>query len=399
MCARTLLEPAHRIPISGDYDVVVVGGGIAGVAAALAAVRNGASVCVVEKACGLGGLATLANVVVYLPLCDGHGRQVSAGIAEELLKLSVGGDRGKIPEPWRRKGSLDKRRNQRYRVTFNPDEFLVGLEERVCRDGVALMYDTRFCAVKKSRGRISAIIVENKSGRSAIKCRTVIDASGDADVCAAAGEECVSLETNVPAGWFYYDGGEDQLSICKLTRPYDKTGAAVPGRGRGYRGDDAEDVTDHLIATRKLARRWLKDEGKRLGRKILEPMRLPTIPAMRMTRRIAGAYELAVDDVGREFDDGVGLVGDWRRPALPYAIPYRALLCPATPNLITAGRCISAAGDTWDVTRAIPGCAVTGEAAGTAAAIACQDGNGRFDRVSRSQLREKLLVQGVILSI
>ena len=82
-------EPARRTPVRGACDVLVVGGGIAGVAASVAAARQGADVVLVEKACALAGLATLGHVIVWLPLCDGRGRQVIAGLTEELLKLSV----------------------------------------------------------------------------------------------------------------------------------------------------------------------------------------------------------------------------------------------------------------------------------------------------------------------
>ena len=83
-----------------NYDVVVCGGGIAGIAAALAAARGGARTCLLEKEYALGGLATLGLIVIYLPLCDGDGVKMSGGIAEELLKLSLKYGPGEIPEVW-----------------------------------------------------------------------------------------------------------------------------------------------------------------------------------------------------------------------------------------------------------------------------------------------------------
>ena len=83
--AKTVEEPAREIPVWGEYDVIVVGGGVAGVAAAVAAARNGARVCLIEKAHALGGLATLGLVVYYLPLCDGRGNQVIGGLGEEII--------------------------------------------------------------------------------------------------------------------------------------------------------------------------------------------------------------------------------------------------------------------------------------------------------------------------
>ena len=78
-------RPERSVPVWEAYDVAVVGGGVAGVAAALAAARSGAKVCLIEKYAGLGGLATMGHVIIYLALCDGRGRQISFGIAEELL--------------------------------------------------------------------------------------------------------------------------------------------------------------------------------------------------------------------------------------------------------------------------------------------------------------------------
>ena len=86
---HTITEPARTLPLAGSYDVIVVGGGIAGVVAALAAARRGATTALIERGFGLGGLATLGNVVKYEPLCDGFGNQVMGGLCEELLRRSV----------------------------------------------------------------------------------------------------------------------------------------------------------------------------------------------------------------------------------------------------------------------------------------------------------------------
>ena len=190
-------EPARQVPVTGQFDVAVVGGGIAGVASAVAAARNGATVCLLEKECALGGLATLGNVVEYLPLCDGNGTQVIKGLGEELLLLSVQDGYREVPACWRAGGEAAQRLEHRYRVRFNPASFMLALEEFIAASGVELYYDTRFCDVAKENGRITAVIVESKGGRTAFACRAVVDASGDADVCARAGEDTVSLGTNV----------------------------------------------------------------------------------------------------------------------------------------------------------------------------------------------------------
>ena len=96
------LNESNQVSVAGAYDVIVVGGGIAGVSAALAARRSGCSVLLIEKSVVLGGLATLGFIAIYLPLCDGRGRKVSAGISEELLRLSIKYGYNDLPSEWSR---------------------------------------------------------------------------------------------------------------------------------------------------------------------------------------------------------------------------------------------------------------------------------------------------------
>lgn len=131
-----ITEPARKIPVRGDYDVVVCGGGIAGVAAAVAAARSGASVCLLEKECALGGLATLGLVVVYLPLCDGMGHLVSTGLAEELLLLSARDGSAEVPACWQPGGGREERKTTRYLLEFNPASYILELERFVVDSGV-----------------------------------------------------------------------------------------------------------------------------------------------------------------------------------------------------------------------------------------------------------------------
>ena len=416
-------EAERSLPVTAEADVVVAGGGIAGVAAAIAAARNGASVCLLEKSYGLGGLATLGNVTVHLPICDGMGRQVMGGLAEELLHLSVADLRCEnsparfrgVPACWQPAGDATARRKTRYRVDFNPAAFQLALVKLLQDEGVKLLYDTRVCAVQTrvSEGppyegqrqeglpqegqtpglsselvttpagsqteasgapqAISHLIVENKSGRSALACGMAIDATGDADICHLAGEQTESLDSNVLAGWFYTLSGRE-LKLRVLSNKYSADATPDGAVGPFFRGDGAEQVTAQVVGTQELMRQMVADLRERSPDVAVEPVMTPSIACFRMTRRLVGAFSLSEGDRHVWHDDMIGYTSDWRRRGPVYAIPWRSLCAVSTRNLMAVGRCMSANTTVWDVTRAIPACVVTGEAAGTAAALALNPG-------------------------
>ena len=125
---KTIVEQAKMLEVKHEYDVIAVGGGIAGVAAALATKRAGAEkVLLIEKMFGLGGLATLGLVTIYLPICDGMGRQVSFGLAEELLKLSMkDGIECRDPVHWTSEYSVEERAAaERYEVQYNANVYAI----------------------------------------------------------------------------------------------------------------------------------------------------------------------------------------------------------------------------------------------------------------------------------
>ena len=405
MCTRSVIhEPSRDIPVSGEFDVIVVGGGMAGVAAAVAAARNSARVCLIERYCGLGGLATLGNVTIWLPLCDGKGNQVIAGLGEELLKLSVADLQQDylaarftgLPLCWQPGGDREERTRTRYRVDFNPASYMLALEELVADAGVKLLYDTRFCSVRRERTRVSHVIVENKSGRSALACRSVVDTSGDADLCFAAGEETVSLDSNVLSGWFYtLMAGE--LKLHQLSNRYCPEAGIQKAQGPFFRGDHVEEVTAHILQTRMKIRERLRTLRAEHPADDLQLLMPPTMACLRMTRRLVARFTLAEEHVHQWFDDAIGLTGDWRRPGPVYAIPFRCLCGVQTSNLLVAGRCISVDNTAWDALRVIPPSVVTGEAAGTAAALAAAQTDGDVNALDYDVLQDRLLAQGVLL--
>ncbi|NQU43343.1 FAD-dependent oxidoreductase [bacterium] len=390
-----IIEAQRSIPVLKTCEVLVVGGGIAGVAAALAAARRGSRVCLIEKTAAPGGLATLGNVAVYLPLCDGKGRQVIGGLGEELLRLSVRDQWEKVPACWEPEGKPQERQNKRLCVTFNPCSFLLEMEKALINAGVDILYDTLFCGVARERESIRAIFVESKSGRHAIACGAVVDATGDGDVCFHAGEPFASLDTNVAASW-YYAWNESRLVLHKLSETFTDDGTLMPDQKHAYDATRPGDVTRHLIDSRELIRHDLeKARAEALGGKAFA-ISLPTVANFRMTRRLDGEVVLSEADQGKWFDDTIGLSGDWRKPGPVYAIPFRALAAVHTENLVAAGRCISTKGRAWDVLRAIPACVVTGQAAGMAAHLAVQEKQD-VRKLPIETLQENLREQGVIL--
>jgi hypothetical protein len=399
-----LIEAERRLPVSGGFDVVVAGGGIAGVAAAVGAVRQGASVCLLERAFGLGGLATLGNVIVYLPICDGMGRQVMGGLAEELLHLSVADLRQdhsaarfkRLPACWQAGGDLAQRRQTRFRVDFNPASYQLALERLLLDAGVKILYDTRVCAVAGTGPRIDHVVVENKSGRSAITCGTVVDATGDADICHLAGEQTESLDSNVLAGWFY-TLDENELKLRAVSNRYSTDALREGATGPFFRGDDAEEVTAQVLGSHELMREKLASFRQRDSGSDPQLVMTPSIACFRMTRRLVGTMSLSESHMHKWFDDMVGYTGDWRRRGPVYAIPLRTLCAVKKNNLMAVGRCMSADTTVWDVTRVIPTCALTGEAAGVASALAVQRFGADVHSVPPGMLQDRLRAQGGLL--
>ena len=371
-------EPSRGLPIWDSFDVAIAGGGFAGVAAALAAARHGARTCLIEKTFGLGGLGTLGHVITYLPLCDGRGRQVSFGIAEELLKLPCRYSAALPPAPWQSPdlATAEERAAQRYRMDYDPAPMSIGMERLLEDAGVEIIYDTLIASIAKNpAGAITHLIVENKSGRGAFAVKTVIDATGDADICHLAGEQTFTSRLNVRSAWYYQIDSERRIKIATAVDNFyapirgDATAADMPL----YDGADYRSITRQVIDSRKLILQRIDEANQKRAAagdaEKLHAFYAPYFHGFRMTRRLVSDYELSPADLHHWHEDTVGIFSDWRKAGPVYSLPFRTLAALHTPNLATAGRCISSAGDLWDITRVIPVCSVSGEAAGTAAAM------------------------------
>ena len=375
-------EPARLINVVRSADVVVAGGGIAGVSAALAASRSGAGTVLLEKECALGGLATLGLIVIYLPLCDGYGHQVIGGIGEELLRESVAPGNTSpsasdqhIPDCWNGPSTVEERTRNRFRVNFEAAPMILSLERLLREAGVEIWYDTRVCAAMSQGGSLTHVIVENKSGRLALEAKAFVDATGDADLCRLAGEKTAEYTQNRKSGWYFSQKGDARASLHSLTEP--PLDAPCPPGTRCYRLSGGE-ISAYVQDMHAMISHHARTQDA-------IPFLIPTLPLMRMTRRLVARETLCREQLGAWREDAVAMTGDWRHPAPVYTIGLNHLM-GRCDNLFSAGRCIGSHGDAWDVTRAIPACAATGQAAGMAAAMLAQE-NGLDVGMLQSRLR------------
>jgi hypothetical protein len=374
-------------PITDRCDVLVAGGGVAGIAAALAAARNGANVLLLEKQFMLGGLATAGLVTIYLPLCDGMGHQVTWGIAEELLKLSIRhGWEDQYPGSWL-EGTPDPQR--RYEVQYNPQLFALEAEALLLKEGVRILYGTSVCSVAVEDQRLNAVVIENKSGRSAIRVGAVIDCTGDADICAMSGEETALYGPgNILAAWHYYVNQDGyRLRIMGASDLPGTEELLHDGTFQGIDGQELSNVT--LLSHRQILREVVSKQSQ-TG--CYMPVTIATTPQVRMTRRLSGQYTASLTDERAHLSDSVGLFGNWKKRGPVYPLSYHSLHGNKIHNLLVAGRCISADDGMWDMTRVIPVCALSGQAAGTAAAMTHD-----FPNMDITALQDKLQQAGVRL--
>lgn len=354
----------------GGWDVAVVGGGMAGVAAALAARRAGCSVLLLEKTLALGGLATNGLVVLYNPaLCDVQGRVLVRGLSQELRALSVKYGYGSIPNGWK----------QFNNTFFNPHAFVLAAEELLADEGVTIVYDTFFSKPVMEGRLCRGVIAMDKGGFGYYAAKMVVDATGDCDVMHRAGCRCVTSDN-----WLTYwalsaslDGMARAAAAGDIGQgiAIERLGAVQDGENQPegvpkYACTTSEEITRFVMLGRQLCRQRVREFDKR-GQTLVA---LPALPQVRDTRRVAGAYTLTEKDRFVRFDDSIGCFAEEVEPDQILEIPYRTLYSPDADNLLTAGRSVSSEGSARDLTRLIAVCALTGEAAGGAAALAIREG-------------------------
>ena len=407
-------EPAREIPVARDAGVVVVGGGPAGLTAAIASARNGARTVLVEQFGYLGGTATaslMACINGFRNQVEPDATQVVRGIAEEIvLELKRLGGLGK--SPYRQKAYPTEPGRLQYSYAIDTEKFKYVTLKMCVEAGVDIMFHTYFCQSIVEGDSMRGIIVENKSGRQALMSRVVVDATGDADAAARAGapfwqtrgDEAPRLNDTLMYRIEFGETRPEELHACDFL-----TNAVLWGPGVGpLDGTNADELSLGEIEARLRVYEDLAAKQAHnpelIGAQIVET---PPLLGIRQTRFIVGEYTLTADDAisGRRFADVVAISPcpiihyyGYRRylEHEGYDIPYRSLVPKEIDSLLVAGRCISSEQQPYESHRAMVPIMAIGEAAGMAAALCCELGV-RPRELEVESLQSRLVEQGVEL--
>ena len=419
MSLAAVTEPARTTPVFGEYDVVVLGGGPAGIAAATSAARHGAKTLLVERYGFLGGMGTAAGVTNFCGLhANVHGtiRRVVRGVADDLLDRLRALDG--LSEPHLIFGRIKAQ-------AYDTSAFKCAADAMLLAAGAEMLFHAVAVGVTKTGdGRIDALLVETKSGRFALRAATFIDCSGDGDLAHFAG---VLMQAGGPLLFptlMFRVGdvdaeraGEAWRTIPTLMDEAESAGAfRFPRKGAIVRpqkhasewrvnvtqlknadgsavdGTDARSLSAGELEGRRQALDYLGFLRARVpGFERAYALEIAPQLGIRETRRLVGEYMLTADDVlgCASFDDTIGVNGwplelhvagdvEWRWPPIPESrgfneLPLRMLLPRdggAAANLIVAGRCASMTHEGQSAARVSGGCFVMGQAAGTLAALA-----------------------------
>lgn len=447
--AQTAVREANRETNPfGSFDVVVVGGGPAGLAAATSAAKNGAKVLLVERYGFLGGMGTAGGVTNFAGLyglVHGETRQVVHGIVDELL--------AKVDEL----GGLNKpQQGLQGRITVRSYDVSVlkcAADELLLTAGVQLLFHAVAVDVEKDNDRITALVVETKSGRGTIEAKLFIDCTGDADLAARAG---VPFETGdghggglFPTTMFRVGGVDPERALAAIGdfKAIDKLMSEAAGKGYRFPREGAivrpqknqtewrvnvtqirnaqgsvMDATDalQLSAGEVEGRRQIQEYFRFLKNEVpgFENAHIVEIApqvGIRESRRITGLYQLSGSDIVgcANFEDTIGVnawpmelhvAGKVEWGFYPDGsrgfcqLPFRMLLAETISNLLVAGRCASMTHEGQSAARASGACFAMGQAAGTAAAmVAGGIANAPLRQLDIAALQTKLTEQGAYL--
>ena len=388
----TLTEASRQTPVLGEYEVVVLGGGPAGIAAAVAAARAGRATLLVERYGFLGGMGTAAGVTNFCGLhANVHGdiRQVVHGVADDLLSRI---DRlGGLNTPHALFGKTVAQ-------AYDTAAYKIAADDLMLSAGVKVLFHALAAGVvMESPGRVKALLVETKSGRRAVLGRAFIDCSGDGDLAAWAGAPYEKGDGHgnmlYPSTMFRINGVDPQRagraweSIPRLMLEAEaagryefprKTPIVRPQKSGIEWRVNLTQLANFLKEVPGFEHSYIVDIAPQVG--------------IRETRRVQGRYMLTEADVLEcaSFDDTIGVNGwplelhlkgdvEFRWPKIPESrgfnqLPYRMTVPLGLDNLWVAGRCASMTHEAQSAARVTGACFVMGQAAGTAAHLALQDG-------------------------
>lgn len=379
-------EPARRLAVVDQADIVVVGGGPAGFAAAVSAARQGADVILLERQYFLGGLFTGCGVTpiinIFQPLPGRKKERAVSGIAEEFCDRLQDAGMLSVESVCRPKA--------------DPEAAKYFMEEMISQSGVRLIYGVDAVQVIRRGDAVESVILEGKSGRVAVNTKFVVDTTGDGDVLAWTGEDFNIYKDDIGAMWRIGNAGSSpkgSLTPTKGVRTRHMTGE------RNQDGLDMYNLTRIQTSLRKTMWEDSVDLRKNPGCEDLFLLDTPSVVGVRITRVLNSvgnvSYEGALN--GKTYKDVIGMVaGDsavrdkdgkvllkssQRRI---WQVPYSSIVPKTVPNLLVAGRCFGFDRDLARDAREIGACLMTGQAAGIAAALAVRNrcSNRELDVVS-----------------
>ncbi|MCK4308078.1 FAD-dependent oxidoreductase [candidate division WOR-3 bacterium] len=409
---KTIFEEGKEVPIIHSSDVVVLGGGPVGISAAVSAAKMGADVTLIEQYGYLGGQATGGWVILLCGLTDGR-KQIIRGFCQEVInELQAMNAASLVPEG----------------VVFEPEAMKYLFDQLATKNSIKIYFHTLATSMIRNRKQAEYVITESKSGRNVIKGRIFIDTTGDGD----SAEWC-----NIP----YEKLDRDKLLPVTLTF---RLGNVNVEKAKEFFKENPKRIKDLIqvndsnidvnlqygwLATLNKSEIWFdaffiknidvtdvedltyaEIKGREIVRKIVDAVKSlsgfedsyleDTAPQIgcRESRRIIGEYALRKEDFwDKSFEDSIARARNmFSKEYESISIPYRCLIPKGVDNILFAGRCISVSHEVLDLVREIPCCMATGQAAGTAAALAIKHGVNPGD-VNIKELQENLIAQKVIL--
>ena len=411
-------EAGRELPVFHRCDVLVVGGGPSGTAAAIAAAREGADVALLERYNHLGGLSTGGLVIWIDRMTDWHGELVIRGIAAEIFdRLPPDAIAGPPRKLW---GSKDAALQEywfnrasafhgvvTWAPTIDPERLKLLSQDMVLEHKVKLIYHSWASMPIVEDGAVRGVVFDSKQGRMAIRARVVVDASGDGDIFSRAGGE---FEDDIEQGdihhcvntaWLFCGVDMEQWLGFKSGKPADyaaflERGRQVVGmferphvswrndvalfmgpRQAGFSAVDIKDMTEVEIRSRRAMTAHL-EYYRRNAPGFADAYMILSAPQLgvRHSRRLKGVAAVRREQwpLGVAFADEIGISPSLSPQFPSISIPYGALVPERLDGLLASGRHISCDPSSHGFMREIPQCWQTGQAAGAAAALAVSQG-------------------------